>query len=167
MARGLLARLLPLAGSALAVWLSTLLHIGITTSASSNWGTVGTVVLVAVIFGLVNMLVKPIAKLVGCGIYVLTLCLNAIVENGLLLLLTSWIAGLLSIPFHVNAFWPGAVVGALFIGVVSWALNRVGDTLTRKRVSAPPPRTPPPPRMPPPRMPPPPNRPQTYPGDRR
>jgi len=117
----------------LAVWLSTLLHIGITTSAKSGWGTVGTVVLVAVIFGLVNLLVKPIAKLVGCGLYVLTLGLIAIVVNGLLLLLTSWIAGLLHVPFHVNSFWPAAVLGALFIGVVSWALNRVGDTLTKKR----------------------------------
>src|SRR4051812_2019731 len=71
MVRGPLGLLLPLAGSALAVWLSTLLHIGITTSAKSGWGTVGTVVLVAVIFGLVNLLVKPIAKLVGCGLYVL------------------------------------------------------------------------------------------------
>jgi putative membrane protein len=150
MVRGLLGRLLPLAGSALAVWLSTLLHIGITTFAKSGWGTVWTVLLIAVIFGLVNMIVKPIAKLIGCGIYVLTLGLIAIVVNGLLLLLTSWIAGELSIPFHVAAFWPGAIVGALFIGLVSWALNRAGDVLTKKRGGGPQRRLPPPP--PPPRQ---------------
>src|SRR3954467_15252109 len=144
MVRGPLGLLLPLAGSALAVWLSTLLHIGIKTTASSGGGTVGTVVLVAVIFGLVNLLVKPIAKLVGCGIYVLTLGLIAIVVNGLLLLLTSWIAGLLHIPFHVDSFGPGAGVGALFIGIGSWALNRVGDTLTKK-LGGGPRRLPPPP----------------------
>jgi putative membrane protein len=154
MVRRLLSLVLPLAGSALAVWLSTLLHIGITTSAQSRWGTVWTVVLVAVIFGVVNLTVKPIAKLVGCGIYVLTLGLIAIVVNGLLLLLTSWIAGLLKIPFHVNAFWPGAVVGALFIGVVSWALNRVSDVITKRRPAPrklPPAPPPPPPRREPPR----------------
>jgi putative membrane protein len=151
MVRRLLSLVLPLAGSALAVWLSTLLHIGITTSAKTTGGTVWTVVLVALIFGLVNLTVKPIAKVIGCGIYALTLGLIAIVVNGLLLLLTSWIAGQLTIPFHVNAFWPGAVVGALFIGVVSWALNRVADVITKRRPTV---RTlppPPPPRREPPR----------------
>ena len=150
MVRRLLGLVLPLAGSALAVWLSTLLHIGITTTAQPGWPTVGTVVLVALIFGLVNLTVKPIAKIIGCGIYVLTLGLIAIVVNGLLLLLTSWIAGLLHIPFHVDAFWPGAVVGALFIGMVSWALNRVADVITRSARRAPA-ASPPPPPPPPPR----------------
>jgi putative membrane protein len=150
MVRRLLSLVLPLAGSALAVWLSTLLHIGIKTTAQPGWPTVGTVVLVAVLFGLVNLTVKPIAKIIGCGIYALTLGLIAIVVNGLLLLLTSWLAGLLKIPFHVDAFWPGAVVGALFIGVVSWALNRVSDVITKRRPSrnVPPP---PPQRREPPR----------------
>jgi len=150
MVRRLLSLLRPLAGSALAVWLSTLLHIGINVTANSGWPTVWTVVLVALIFGLVNLTVKPIAKVIGCGIYALTLGLIAIVVNGLLLLLTSWIAGLLKIPFHVDAFWPGAVVGALFIGVVSWALNRASDVITKRRptrnVPPPPPQRREPPR---------------------
>jgi putative membrane protein len=148
MVRRLLGLLLPLAGSALAVWLSTLLHIGITTSAKSGWGTVGTVVLIALIFGLVNLTVKPIAKLIGCALYALTLGAIAILVNGLLLLLTSWIAGLLHIPFKVDGLWPAAIVGALFIGLVSWGLNKVGDVITKPRPGriAPPP---PPPQYPP------------------
>src|SRR5262249_56136342 len=124
---------------------------GMRCSGESGWGTVWTVVLVAVIFGLVNLTVKPIAKVIGCGIYALTLGLIAIVVNGLLLLLTSWIAGELKVPFHVNAFWPGAVVGALFIGAVSWALNRVSDVMTKRRPTV---RTLPPPPPPPRREPP-------------
>ena len=125
MVRRLLSLVLPLAGSALAVWLSTLLHIGIKTTAQPGWPTVGTVVLVAVLFGLVNLTVKPIAKIIGCGIYALTLGLIAIVVNGLLFMLTSWIAGKLDLPFHVDNFWPSAVLGALVIGLISWVLNMV------------------------------------------
>jgi putative membrane protein len=46
----------------------------------------------------------------------------ALVVNGVLFLLTSWIAGKLSLPFHVNGFWT-AILGALIVGLISWALN--------------------------------------------
>ena len=105
---------------------------GIHIDAKSAWGTVGTAVLVALIFGVVNTVIKPIVKLVGCGLYVLTLGLIALVVNGLLFLLVSWIAGVLDIPFHVDDFWPAAVLGALLVGIVSWALGS-GDIKTKKR----------------------------------
>ena len=43
----------------------------------------------------------------------------------LLKALTSWIADQLTLPFHVDKFWPTAVLGALIVGVVSWILNAV------------------------------------------
>jgi putative membrane protein len=82
-----------------------------------------TVVTVAVIFGLVNAVLRPIIKMVGCMFYVLTLGLAAIVVNALLFWLSGWIAGQLDLPFEVENFWPAAVLGALFVGVVSWVLN--------------------------------------------
>jgi putative membrane protein len=58
---------------------------------------------------------------------VLTLGLVAVVVNGLLLWLASWVAGQLKLPFHVTGF-VAAVEGALIVGVVAWALNLVlGD----------------------------------------
>jgi putative membrane protein len=78
---------------------------------------------VAVIFGIVNAVLRPIIKTIGCGFYVLTLGLIAIVVNGLLFLLTSWIADQFDLPFHVADFWPSAVLGALLVGVISWLLN--------------------------------------------
>jgi putative membrane protein len=56
-------------------------------------------------------------------LYVHTLGLISVVVNGLLFLLTSWIAGKLDLPFHVDNFWPTAVLGALLVGIVSWLLN--------------------------------------------
>jgi putative membrane protein len=86
-------------------------------------GKIGTLLAVAAIFGLVNAVLRPIIKTIGCGLYVLTLGLIAIVVNAALLMLTSWIAEQLDLSFDVDKFWPTAVLGALLIGIVSWLLN--------------------------------------------
>ena len=115
--------LLRLGATAFALWLATLLIDGITVTAKTTAGTVGTFVVVALIFGVINAVLQPIIKTVGCAFYVLTLGLIALVVNALLFLLTSWISGQLDIPFHVDNFWPAAVLGALFVGIVSWLVN--------------------------------------------
>jgi putative membrane protein len=83
-----------------------------------------TLLVVAVIFGVVNAILKPIIKTLGCGLYVLTLGLVAILVNGLLLWLVSYIAGDLKLPFHITGIVP-AVVGALIVGIVTWVLHLV------------------------------------------
>ena len=90
------------------------------TNSSAEKGV--TLLAVAVIFGLINAVLKPVVKALGCGLYVLTLGLVAIIVNGLLLWLASYIAGDLSLPFHITGFVP-AVEGALIVGIVSWALH--------------------------------------------
>jgi putative membrane protein len=114
-----------LAISAAAFWLATWILPGITLSTDSIPKAAGTLVAVAVIFGVVNAILRPIIKTVGCGLYILTLGLIAIVVNGLLFLLASWIAGELDLPFHVDDFWPSAVLGALIVGITSSILNFV------------------------------------------
>lgn len=109
--------------SALAVWIATIVIPGINLGGDSVGTKVLTVVTVAVIFGVVNAVLRPIIKTVGCMFYVLTLGLAAIVVNALLFWLSGWIAGQLDLPFEVENFWPAAVLGALFVGVVSWVLN--------------------------------------------
>jgi putative membrane protein len=109
--------------TAVSLWIATLIVDGIRLTTDSVPGKVGTLLAVAVIFGIVNAVLRPIIKVIGCGLYVLTLGLIAIVVNALLFLLTSWIAGQLDLPFHVDNFWPSAVLGALLVGVVSWLLN--------------------------------------------
>ncbi|HEU5111633.1 MAG TPA: phage holin family protein [Micromonosporaceae bacterium] len=109
--------------TAVALWISTLVIDGIEVTAETVVGEIGTLVAVAAIFGLVNAILRPVIKVIGCAFYVLTLGLIAIVVNALLFLLTSWIADVLDLPFHVDGFWPEAVLGALLVGVVSWLLN--------------------------------------------
>jgi putative membrane protein len=115
--------LLRLAASVVAVWIATLVLPGITVKASSTMGTIGTFVVVAILFGAVNAVLRPIIKTVGCGFYLFTLGLIAFVVNGALLLLTSWISGQVGIPFHVANFWPSALLGAIIIGIASTVLN--------------------------------------------
>jgi putative membrane protein len=113
--------------SAAALGVATAAVPGIVLLAGSGWSRIGTLLAVAVIFGLINATLKPLIKVVGCAFYVLTLGLIALVVNGLLLWLTSWIAGKLSLPFLVTGFWP-AFWGAIIVGLVSWLLNLlIGD----------------------------------------
>ena len=123
--------------SAAALGVATWAVSGIELLAGSDWTRVGTLLAVALIFGLINATLKPLIKVVGCAFYVLTLGLIALVVNGLLLWLTSVIAGDLTLPFHVTGFWP-AFWGAIIVGLVSWLLNLlIGDK--RRRNEEPPP----------------------------
>jgi putative membrane protein len=101
---------------------------GIVLTGHDTTAKVLTLLIVAVIFGVINAVLKPIIKTVGCAFYVLTLGLVAIVVNGLLLWLTSYIAyNELHKPFHVTGF-VAALEGALIVGVVTWILHLVlGD----------------------------------------
>jgi putative membrane protein len=80
---------------------------------------VWTVVLVALVLGLINAFIRPIVSTLSCGFIILTLGLFILVINGLMLWLASWITvDLLGLNFHVDGFW-NAVLGALIISVVS------------------------------------------------
>ena len=125
--RFLLQVLVSAAALAVATWAVP----GIELSAGSGWSKAGTLLVVALIFGIINATLKPLIKVIGCAFYVLTLGLVALVVNGLLLWLTSVIAGDLKLPFHITGFWP-AFWGAIIVGLVSWLLNLlVGDKITR------------------------------------
>jgi putative membrane protein len=77
---------------------------------------------VALILGLVNAILAPIIKALTCPLILLTLGLFTLVINGLMLWLTSLIAGGLGIGFRVENFL-AAFLGALVISVVSFVLS--------------------------------------------
>lgn len=83
-----------------------------------------TLILVALVFGLVNVVVKPIVKLLAFPLFILTLGLITLVINALMLLLTSWLAGKLDLSFDVDGFGT-AVLGGLIVSIVAWALHVV------------------------------------------
>src|ERR1035437_5707430 len=113
--------------TAAAVGIATALVPGIELTTASTSSKIWTLMVVALIFGVANAVLKPVIKVIGCLFYILTLGLIGLVVNALLFLLTSWVAGKLSLPFHITGFW-AAFWGAIIVGVVGWLLNMfVGD----------------------------------------
>ncbi len=92
---------------------------------------VWTVLLVALIFGLVNTFIRPIVKLFSIGILLFTLGLFTFVINALMLLLTSKISEHFAVRFHVQNFWY-ALLGSLIITAVSLILHAVLPDEKRK-----------------------------------
>ena len=103
-----------------AVWLIK----GITLTGSSTGRKAFTLVLVALVFGVVNWLVKPVVKLLSFPLFILTLGLFTLVVNALMLMLTSYLSTKLSLNFHVAGFW-AAFVGGLVVSIVAWATHLV------------------------------------------
>ncbi|MEY9852479.1 putative membrane protein [Leifsonia sp. EB41] len=120
--------------NAVALWLTTLIVSGITVVpyAPGTTATVLTYLLVALIFGVVNAIVGTAIRIVAFPIYILTLGLISFIVNGLLLLLVSWISGLMGFGLHVAGFWWG-VLGALVLGIISWLIGLIFRPFTRER----------------------------------
>ncbi|XTZ13580.1 phage holin family protein [Micromonospora echinospora] len=116
--------LIRLVTSAVALWVATLIVPGVEVSGRSGLHTALTLLVVALIFGVVNAVLKPVIQVVGCVFYLVTLGLFALVVNALLFLLTDWIAVGLDLPFRVDGFWP-AFWGAIVVAVVSWLISVV------------------------------------------
>ncbi|WP_411143193.1 phage holin family protein [Streptomyces sp. x-80] len=108
------------AALAVAIWLLK----NITLTGDNTGRKVLTLIVVALIFGLVNFIVKPVVKLLALPLFILTLGLITLVINALMLLLTSWLADKFHLAFHVQGFWT-AVLGGVIISVVSWALHMI------------------------------------------
>ena len=103
--------------NAAALWIATQFVTGVT-----YHGAVLPLVGVALVFGLVNAVIRPILKLFTFPLFILTFGLFALVLNGLMLWLTSSLAGVLGLGFHVSGFVP-AFLGALVVILVSTRLG--------------------------------------------
>lgn len=103
---------------AVAAWLFT----GIRINGSDETHRVITLLVVALIFGLINEFVRPIVAFLSLPLYLLTLGLMFFVVNALMLWLTSWVAGLINVGFHVHGFWT-TIFGAIVVTVVSWLVG--------------------------------------------
>lgn len=110
----LLLRLLINAG---ALWAATLLVPGI-----SFVGDTGRFLVVALIFGLLNALIRPILLLLSLPLLILTLGLFTFVLNAFILMMLGSLSEGIGLGFHVNGFFP-AFVGALIVTIVSFVLS--------------------------------------------
>jgi putative membrane protein len=86
---------------------------------SSNWFSF---LWLALIFGLINAILKPILHVVGCPFIILTLGFGGLLINTLLFYLAGEIGTRFGVGFTVAGFWP-AFFGALVVSIVSFMLG--------------------------------------------
>jgi len=109
--------LLRLLINAAALWIAIYLVDGI-----DHRGTWWSLMFVALVFGVLNASVRPLLKILSLPLLIVTLGLFIFVINGVMLLLTGWVSGLLDLGFHVSGFW-AAFRGGLVVTVVSLLLS--------------------------------------------
>jgi putative membrane protein len=122
----LLRVLLNAVGLAVAV----LLIGGIDVDADTTVGKVGTYLVVGLIVGIVNAVIRPVVTILSCPLTLLTLGFFALVVNALLFWLSATVSDKAGVPFRVDGFW-AAFWGAIVVGLVSWmgslVIRRVAD----------------------------------------
>ena len=114
--------ILRLLANAAALAVATFLLADIRLTAPDTQGKVVTLLVVALIFGVLNAVVRPVFTLVTAPLVLLTLGLFLLVINALMLLLTSWVSTRVDLGWSVEGFGT-AVLGALIVSVVSFLLN--------------------------------------------
>jgi len=105
--------------NAAALWIATRIVPGV-----EHTGSWTSLLVVALVFGLLNAVVRPILKLLTCPLILLTLGLFTFVINALMLWLTSAVSESFGLGFHIEGFVP-AFLGALVVTVVSVLLSLV------------------------------------------
>ena len=119
--------LLRAAWTGFALWVVTLVVHGLRfVGGHTTLQKVGIVFVVAVIFGFVNAIIKPIVQILSIPLYVLTLGLIHIVINAFMLWITAWITGHTTHwGLQIDHFWWTAIWAAIALSIVSWLLSLV------------------------------------------
>lgn len=115
----------------LALWVTALIlpgmHLG--DDSATTLTQVLTIAAIALILALINVIVRPILSFLTLPITCLTLGLFQLVINTLMLLLTSWVSGLLGLTLEFDTFW-WALLAGVIIGILSAiveAVTGIGD----------------------------------------
>lgn len=103
--------------NAVALWVAVRFVNGISFTGNPVW-----LLAVALVFGVVNTIVKPIVTLLSLPAVLLTLGIFLLVINALMLWFTGWISTRLGLGFHVDGFGT-AFLGAIVVSLVAWALS--------------------------------------------
>jgi putative membrane protein len=114
-------------GLAVAAWLFS----GITVTGDTTTDRVVTLVIVALVFGVVIEFVRPIVTFFSIPFLIVTLGLFFFVVNALMLMLTGWLSEQFDLGFEVDGFWT-AVFGAIVISIVASLVGMVLPSSDRR-----------------------------------
>lgn len=105
--------------NAIAIWAAVQIVPGLEYSGDGT-----SFLILALIFGLVNALVRPLIVLLTCPLIVLTLGLFVLIINTVMLSFTIWLSGIWELGLTSDSFW-ATFLGALIISIVSGIINLV------------------------------------------
>ncbi|GAA1601082.1 phage holin family protein [Leucobacter chromiireducens] len=124
--------------SAFALWLTTLIVGGsgdhgvwIKPIEAGEYGHLITLLLVALLFGLVNGTLGRIVRFVSIPLYIITFGLFGLIVNGIMIAVVAWISGLAGFGLAVESFWWG-VLGALVLSLLSGFMNSLLGTKKKR-----------------------------------
>lgn len=80
------------------------------------------IIVIGLLFGVVNTLIKPVVTFFSLPLIVLTLGIFTLVVNALMLMLTAYFSGPFGLGLHVDGFWP-ALWGSIIVSLVSILLS--------------------------------------------
>ncbi|MBM6403372.1 phage holin family protein [Phycicoccus sp. CSK15P-2] len=111
--------------NAVALWVAALVVSGVDLAEDeARWpAKVVTILLVALLFGLVNAVIKPIVRFFSFPFVILTLGLFTFVVNAFMLQITEWLSDAVGLSFGIDEFFWDAVLAAVVITLVSWVLS--------------------------------------------
>ncbi|OBJ82185.1 hypothetical protein A9W97_24260 [Mycobacterium gordonae] len=130
----MVAFLLRAALTGLALWVVTLFVPGLTfVGGNTTFQRIGIIFVVAVLFGVVNAIVKPIVQILSIPMYILTLGLFHIVINAFMLWITAQITkDTTHWGLQIDYFWWTAIWAAILLSIVSWMLSLLTRRATRR-----------------------------------
>jgi putative membrane protein len=106
-----------------AIWIASIFIDGVDYS-EDYW----ILIVTGLAFSLVNLLVKPIVKLLALPLVIITLGIALFFVNLLMLYITSWIVPGFELDSFMSAVW-----ATLVITIVNWVLNGIFDVGGKKR----------------------------------
>lgn len=114
---------------AFALWITTLIVGGpgehgvwIEPISNDDYSPLVTLLLVALVFGLVNSTLGKIVRFVSIPLYILTLGLFGLIVNGIMISVVAWLSELAGFGLAVEGFWWG-VLAALVMSIIAGILN--------------------------------------------
>ncbi|WP_125100419.1 phage holin family protein [Leucobacter chromiireducens] len=124
--------------SAFALWLTTLIVGGsgdhgvwIKPLEGGEYGHLITLLLVALVFGLVNGTLGRVVRFVSIPLYIITFGLFGLIVNGIMIAVVAWLSGLAGFGLEVESFWWG-VLGALVLSLLSGIMNSLLGTKKKR-----------------------------------
>lgn len=125
--------------SAFALWLTTLIvggsgehGVSIVPIGANDYSHLITLLLVALVFGLVNATLGKVVRFVSIPLYIITLGLFGLIVNGFLFAVVAWLSDLAGFGLRIEGFWWG-VLAALVMSILSGIMNGLLGTNRKKR----------------------------------